>query len=444
MFQQNAGRWLAALIAVSVPCLLLWVGCGKDLMGADGQGPDLDETAITHPQDGAALSSTITDIRGRAEVGASVEIGINGDFSGGYTATAWPAAEGGGVGRFTVEAVDLGEEGPKLIEANITDLFGNPTPSPVTISVTLDTTAPAVAFVNLREAQWDDEMEHWTTGVPRITLVCTSDTSATGARVRYGINEFRADSLGPDGELRRYRIPMTAPLLTPAHPESLVHYQIEAFDDAGNVGAEPLTIFWAAAGKETVLTYDDGHPDFIQNNTTGQNGMQLAVYFQAPPWANYVTGAEFYIMNDNQTNPNDPQAPSTRPFRIFVWRPTQDERPGIKANDGYTPCGEFGCYPEAQLVGWDFPNAIEITNHQHFPNKTFFLGMEWLHRNNPYIGLDPDDPIDSRSFRWNWTEWEMMTLDAIVHARVSDLQTTGDRARTAVLKPVAYEVIERE
>jgi hypothetical protein len=431
----------AVLIVVAVPCLLLWVGCGKDLMSADTLPPT--GTQITHPEDGAALSSKITDIRGRAEVGATIEIGINGDFSAGYSAQAWPDGAGHGNGRFTVESVDLGDEGPKDIQAVISDLFGNEGP-PVTISVTLDTTAPTVAFVNLRDAQWDDVEGRWTTGVPRIELVCTSDTTATGARVRYGINEFRADSLGMEGDRVRYRIPMTSPPLTPAHPESLVHYQVEAFDDAGNIGAEALTIFWAAAGKETVLSWDDGHPNFIQNNTTGQNGMQLAVYFQAPPWANYVTGAEFYIMNDNQTNPNDPQAPSTRPFRIFVWRPTQDERPGIKANDGYTPCGEFGCYPEAQLVGWDFPNAIDITNHQQFPNKTFFLGMEWLHRNNPYIGLDPDDPIDSRSFRWNWTEWEMMTLDAIVHARVSDLQSTGDKARTAVLKPVAVELIKQE
>jgi len=442
MFEQNARRWAAVLIVVAVPCLLLWVGCSKDLMSADESGPL--GSRITHPQDGAALSSKITDIRGRAEVGATIEIGINGDFSGGYSAVAWPDGAGQGTGRFTVESVDLGDEGPKEIEAVITDLFGNGTDDPVTISVILDTTAPSVAFVNLRGAQWDDVEARWTTGVPRVELVCTADTTASGARVRYGINDFRPDSLGAEGDRTRYRIPMTAPPLSPTHPESLVHYQIEAFDDAGNVGAEPLTIYWAAAGKETVLTWDDGHPNFIQNNTTGQNGMQLAVYFQAPAWANYITGAEFYIMNDNQTNPNDPEAASTRPFRIFVWRPTQDERPGIKANDGYTPCGDLGCYPEAQLVGWDFPNAIDITNHQQFPNKTFFLGMEWLHRNNPYIGLDPDEPIDSRSFRWNWTTWEMMTLDAIVHARVSDLQIRDGEARTAVLKPIAIEVIEQD
>jgi hypothetical protein len=436
---QNARKWLAVLIALAIASALLWVGCSKDLMSADTTPPV--GSRITDPPDGAALSSKITDIRGRAEVGATIEVGINGDFSGGYTATSWPDGQGQGMGRFTVEHVDLGDEGPKQIEAIVTDLFGNRSAEPVTISVVLDTTAPGVAFVNLRDAQWDPGTGQWTTGIPRITLICTSDTTASGARVRYGINDFRPDSLGADGDLIRYRIPMSAPLLTPSHPESLVHYQIEAFDEAGNVGAEPLTIFWAAAGKDTLLSYDDGNPNFIQNNVTGQNGMQLAVYFQAPPWANYITGAQFYIMNDNQTNPNDPQAPSTRPFTIYVWRPTQDERPGVKANDGYTPCGELGCYPEAQLVDFPFPNAIEITNHQHFPNKTFFLGMEWRYRNNPYIGLDPDEPIDSRSFRWNWTTWEMMTLDAIVHARVSDLQSAG---RTAVLKPVAIEIIDQE
>lgn len=442
MFQQRAGRLLAVLIVVAVPCLLLWVGCGKDLMSADETAPE--GTQITHPEDGTALSSRITDIRGRAEVGARIDIGINGDYSGGYTAQAWPDGSGQGTGRFTVESVDLGEEGPKEISAIVTDLFGNQTSDPVTISVVLDTTAPAVAFVSLRNAQWDDETGRWTTGVPRIELICTSDTTASGARVRYGINDFRPDSTGQVGDLVQYRIPMTAPPLSPTDPDSLIRYQIQAFDEAGNIGFEPLTVFWAAAGKDTLLSFDDGAPNFIQDNTTGQNGMQLAVYFQAPPWANYVIGAEFYIMNDNQTNPEDPQAPSTQPFRIFVWRPTQDERPGIRANDGYTPCGSFGCYPEAQIVGWDFPNAIDITNHQYFPNKTFFLGMEWLHRNNPYIGLDRDEPTDSRSFRWNWTEWEMLTMDAIVHAKVSDLQSSRAGARTAVLEPIAVEVIRQE
>ncbi|GAF81179.1 unnamed protein product, partial [marine sediment metagenome] len=85
MFERNTGRWVAVLIVVAVPCLLFWAGCSKDLMSADTSAPT--GSRITHPEDGAALSSKITDIRGRAEVGATVEIAINGDdFDGAYSA----------------------------------------------------------------------------------------------------------------------------------------------------------------------------------------------------------------------------------------------------------------------------------------------------------------------------------------------------------------------
>jgi hypothetical protein len=440
MRESNAARSAAVLLVVAAACVALSSGCSKDLMSADTSPPTGSQ--ITHPEDGAALRSGITDVRGRAEVGATIEIGINGDFSAQYRASAWPDGRGEGTGRFTVERVDLGDEGPKEIEAVVTDVFGNRSEETVLISVIVDTTPPDVAFVNLRDAQWDEEEGRWTTGVPRIILVCTSDATASGARVRYGINDFRPDSLGAEGDRIRYRIPMASPPLSAANPEQLVSYEIQAFDEAGNVDSELLSVLWAAAGKETLLSWDDGEPNFIQDFVTGQNGWQLAVLFQAPPWANYVMGAEFYIMNDNQTNPEDPQAPSTEPFRIYVWRPTQDDRPGVKANDGYTPCGSYGCYPEDQIVGWDLPNAVDITNHQHFPNKKFFLGMEWLHRSNPRIGLDRDEPIDSKSFLWDWESWEMLTLDAIVHARVSDLQSGAGGARTAILKPVAVGLVK--
>lgn len=439
MLRSSVGGSVALAVLASA-CLALWTGCSKDLMSADVSPPV--GSRITHPEDGAALNSRITDIRGRAEVGATIEIGVNGDFDDRYRATAWPDGRGDGMGRFTVEGVDLGSEGGKEIEAAVTDIFGNRSAETVTISVTLDTTAPDVSFVNLRDATWDDEEGRWTTALPRVTLVAASDATASGARVRYGINEFRPDSLGTDGDAVRYRIPMVAPPLSPADPESLVRYRVEAFDEAGNVSGEPLSVYWAAAGKETVLTWDDGEPNFMQDYVTGENGWKLAVAFQAPPWANYVTGAEFFIMNDNQTNPEDPQAPSTEPFRIFVWPPAQDGLPGPPANAGYVPCAAYGCYPEDQIVGWSLPNAVDITNHQHFPNRTFFIGMEWLARSNPRIGLDRDPPDDSASLLWDWESWRRLPLDAIVHARVSDLQATEAGARTALLAPIGAEAIE--
>ena len=48
---------------------------------------------------------------------------------------------------------------------------------------------------------------------------------------------------------------------------------------------------FARAFRETVLAWDDGDPDFIQNTTTGQVGMQLAVWFQALSGANSGSGS---------------------------------------------------------------------------------------------------------------------------------------------------------
>ena len=58
MKQRNAGKWVAALIVLAVPCLLFWAGCSKDPMSADTSPPV--GTRITHPEDGDAISSQIT------------------------------------------------------------------------------------------------------------------------------------------------------------------------------------------------------------------------------------------------------------------------------------------------------------------------------------------------------------------------------------------------
>ncbi len=441
---RHPGRWMTPLVLLALfASIMLWGGCAKDLMGADTTPPT--DSQITSPEDGDALNSPVINIRGRAEVGATVEILVNGDPKGSSVAHP-PAPSEGGLGRFTVEDVELGDEGPKEIRGIVTDLYGNRASSDIAIDIILDMQAPPVVFEDLIDAQWDtvEGVPMWQTGVPTVTLVGRTDTTATLARARYGINEFTPDSMytfqGAPGEPDsvRFWIPMTSPPLTPANPDSLVTYYVEALDEAGNASTWPIQLNWAAAGKETVLAWDDSDYGSIGNRVTGQVGMALAVQFQAPPWANFVTGMEIFIMNDFKDNPDDPQAPTTAPFIAWIWKPTPQlkppDPPGGHANDGYTPFDWYQA-PEDQLVPFYFPNAIDITNNNDFPDRQFLAGVQYVIKNNPYIGFDIDEPLDSRSFRWNFTEWETATADYIIHAIVSDLQASGE-GRTAVLRSV--------
>ncbi len=436
MRQIRTKRFALAVAAVALLGAMLLGGCEKDLMQADTTPPS--GSYITNPADGEALRSQIINVRGRAEVGATVEVTVSGIDSM-WTGVAAPAVPNDGdQGRFTVENVNLGDEGMKTIRAVVTDLYGNTAREPVEIEVELDVTPPPINFEYVIDAELDS-LGNWATGLPNVTSVGWTDTTAAGARVRYGINYFYPDTyVTIPGEIDtvRFWVPMNAPPLTGADPESLVQYYMESFDEAGNVSSEPFAVHWIAEGKDTVLTWDDGNYGSIGNEVTGQNGMKLAVWFQAPTWANYVVEIQYYVMNDNVDNPNDPQAPSTKPFIAYVWRPNQDMRPGIPGTDGLNS-GEL--YPEDTWLYLTLPNSVQITNNEWYPDKQFFVGMEWMHRNNPIFGLDDNLPIDYNSFRWNWTEWEQFTAhDAMVRAKVSDIPSAA--GRTAVIYPVGHTI----
>ncbi len=431
-------KWMTPLVLLGLSVsLVLSGGCSKDLMQADNDPPV--GSRITNPPDGAALNSAVIDVRGRAEVGATIRILVNGDLKG--TAVSYPAAQSeGGIGRFTVESVDLGEEGPKEIKGIVTDLYGNRAESDLVANIFLDMQAPPVAFETFVGAEPDSEGgEGWRTGLPSVTLIGLTDTTASEMRVRYGINEFTPDSLlvfpaGPgEPDAVRFWVPMTSPPLTVVNPDSTVIYYVEALDPAGNSSAEAVQLSWVAAGKETVISYDDSDYGSVQNGISGQAGMAFAVLFQAPSWANYVTGMQVLIKNDGITDPDHPTSPTTKPFLAYVWK-TDGIEPGTHANDGYTPFEANVC-PEDSLVTFYFANAVNITNNNDFPDKQFCAGYEYLYKNNPVLGVDTDDP-DPRSFHWDWTEWVMATgHDYIIHAIVSDLQSHGGDAKTAVLTP---------
>ena len=444
MRKVHARRYMIPAAVLAVFGLVFWVGCSKDLMEPDIDPPS--GSAITNPVDGSSLNRETINVRGRAEVGATIDIFVNDVLEG--TGVSSPAVPNDGLGgRFTVEDVSLGDEGVKDLRARITDLYGNvatPDETP-RITIILDQTPPPISHIPpIEGAEWVDTLGFWgdgfwETGLPTIVVSASTDTSASGARLRFGINEHVANEFvtGPDDSTVYFAIDVTTPPLSGGHADTLMRYSLEAFDTAGNVGAEPLLIHWEVEGKEEELSHDDGHYEQWDHVVEGRPGQKIAVRFQAPTWANYVTKIIYYIANDQVDNPINPDDPSTMPFEAWIWRVTvPDSLPGPAGNDGYMPFTEPYMYPEDEWVAVTFPNAIDINDNSHYPDKKFFVGLEWHYRMNPYIYEDASEPLAFKSFRWNWSEWELRDeRDTMIRAVVSDVPTLDGKGREAVLLP---------
>lgn len=455
MRRKNERRWSAAALGIAaLAALIAWAGCSEvDLLPPDDRPPT--GTTIENPTDGAYLNSTEINVRGRAEVGATVEVFVDGEPGG--SATAWPAVpDDGRQGRYTIDEVDLlGQtgEGDKLLAVKATDAYGNETPDMVSVSVTLDTTAPAVRFVDFVEDStvvfWDEEEGRWQTAVPRVHLIGQMDTTAAGAKLRYAVvNEFQPDSFwvytppaGPDSI--RFSVTVTTPLLLGLSPHQI--YYVRAYDEAGNINEDPVRLFWKVTEQKEVLAYDDGGYPPVGDVTTGQRGMRLATGFQAPAWANYVIEIRYFIYNDNVNDPSNPMAPTTEMFTSYVFGATNPDepQPGITANLGKVVNGG---YQEDEWLEVKLTNAVDLTDVDVFPSKWFFAGMEWEVKNNPYIGLDKDDITNAnrRSYRYNWTVWERFDYaKAMIRAVVTDIPPLeGATPRVAVLEPTVIEIAE--
>ncbi len=451
MRKVHVRRYMIPAAVLAVLGLVFWTGCSKDLMSPDDQPPS--GSTITNPADGSSLNKSVINVRGRAEVGATVDVFVNDDLKG--SGIASPAVPNDGMGgRYTVVGVDLGAEGPKLLRARITDLYGNVATSleTPTISITLDQTAPPVALDGVEGANWVDTLGfwgdgYWETGLPLIIVSGHTDSSASGARLRFGINQHAASGLVPDpgSSAMNFTINVPSPPLSGGHADTLINYSLEAYDLAGNVGAEPLFVHWAVEGREEELSHDDGVYNSYIDYVTGSAGDKIAVRFQAPTWANYVTKLLFYSANDQQPNPIDPQLPSTKPFTAWVWRTTSDSLPGPAENDGYMPFTDLYAYPEDAWVEVTFPNAIDITDNAHFPDKKFFVGVEWEYRLSPCIYEDHSLPLGFKSFLKIYvaTTWDLRTqADTMIRAVVSDVPTLG-KGREATLLVVPRRVEER-
>jgi hypothetical protein len=191
-----------------------------------------------------------------------------------------------------------------------------------------------------------------------------------------------------------------------------------------------------AASAEEVLYWDDGWGEFIFPPTAPgfDAGLMAAVRFQAPAWARSVVGMRVYIMNDQLTDPDDPTAPTTWPVTFWVWGATEDLMPGDQANDGYTPFTEVGEYFEDAWLEIRFPVGIDISDPERFPDGWFFVGIEWLHRRNPLLGIDADPPTYGCSIAAPGSSWDPLDGDLLVRAIVSSEWSPIDASSWTYIK----------
>ncbi len=442
MTKVHARRYMIFAAVLAAFVLVVWAGCSKDLMSPDEEVPE--NSAITNPVHMSSLNRETINVRGRAEVGATIKIYVNDDDyenEPAGTALSSPAIPDDGLGgRYTVEGVSLGEEGMKSIRARVTDLYGNEVArsDAPTVTIILDQTAPPVGFEGIEGAVWVDTLSFWESGLTRVTISGSTDTTASGARIRTGLKEYPATAFDtlPDGVLN-FAIEVPSPPLSGGHADTTINYYLESFDAAGNVADELLVLHWEVEGREEELLQDDGDYDSHDHTIQLWPGERVAVRYQAPTWANYITKLIFYNANDQETNEHDPEAPTSKPFTAYVWRATQDTLPSATPhNDGYTPFSEPGQYPEDEWVTLTFPNPIDITNNAQFPNKKFFLGIQWMVRENPRIYEDHSAPLALKSFDYDRVDgWERRDVDTMIRAIVSDVPSLDGKGREAVLVP---------
>ncbi len=175
------------------------------------------------------------------------------------------------------------------------------------------------------------------------------------------------------------------------------------------------------------LYHDDST---AEGEFTAQVGQVLAAGFQAPEGTQYLLGARIYIMDDGLANPNGPGLPTTMPFTVWAWE-SVDGTPGAPANDGYLPFTDFAECPEDVWVEITLPEPIDITDPVSFPDRRFFIGLEWEHRNNPVLGLDLDPPFSSQTVHWDWISWSVVdTADVLIRAVVSDTSAVPVEVRS--------------
>jgi hypothetical protein len=176
----------------------------------------------------------------------------------------------------------------------------------------------------------------------------------------------------------------------------------------------------ARAFRETVLAWDDGAYDAYNHRVVGLAGDMLAVMFRAPHWANTLVRVYYHVANDSIIHPVNPDWPTTKPFLATFWKP--DSRPDPRPGDLATEQAETdSMYDEDTWLEYVLPMPLDISDADQFPERQFFVGLEWLHDLNPYLMYDVSAPLDDMGWASDGVTWSRFEDgDIMIRAIVSD------------------------
>ena len=182
----------------------------------------------------------------------------------------------------------------------------------------------------------------------------------------------------------------------------------------------------AGGGRDQqVLAWDDGGPA-IPLYPFPLDSMRVAVMFQAPEGYTWLRSIQCYICNDQVIDPEDPSVPTTGPCVLCVWRPANDGSQPPPDGDPVYAFDSGEGYQEDTWVEFAPPQELDLSDPTVFPERTFFVGIQWLTAWDPVLGFD----VDPLEFGYTWlslpNDWtQTMDRTAMIRAVVSDAGGTA-------------------
>lgn len=174
----------------------------------------------------------------------------------------------------------------------------------------------------------------------------------------------------------------------------------------------------SAFRTELELTWDDG---VCSPHDCYGSPWTLAVMFQAPEWARYLTAIRFYMAEPH--NPTETQA-----FYLYVWEPAAGS-PTVPGEYAFPGFYIFGGY---ETNAWlEVPMSLVIDDPEQFPDRVFFVGLTIMTRFSPCIGLDRSDPVNQMSWQSYGSDWTTLAdYDLMIRAVVADSLSTPVEGQT--------------
>jgi hypothetical protein len=177
-----------------------------------------------------------------------------------------------------------------------------------------------------------------------------------------------------------------------------------------------------AARTEETLLWDDGSAEsHISYSSRG-----MAVWFQAPGWARYVTRVQIYVGDDGDPSTSAPFDMSVR-HATGTW-PYQ---PG----DAAWQVASGDDYQEVSWVEFAVDPPLDIESDVQFPERVFFVMVNWVEFGAPAVGWDTDPPHHDTTMIWFEGTWGPLNgVDGMIRAVVSDADTAVEGSSWAAIK----------